>query len=164
MLLSVVFLELDQKTGYTTIKSDDYQVIFDDNNRMFITIEYQRSISMIDTEVFGSKFVNYTYVSDFSYFTQVLGSTFIQSYFTYFTQLQTSMVSLRLGISRTDIIDKIVFEKFGSPLAQFMSILNALMITGIIASMLSESKVFESIVQVQLRTFYRQTAAQLLKR
>jgi hypothetical protein len=50
------------------------------------------------------------------------------------------------SLSRTDMVDKVVFEKFASPLAQFLSILNTLMSVGIIAVLVSEAKVFEQIL------------------
>jgi hypothetical protein len=50
---------------------------------------------------------------------------------------------MRFSLSRTDVVDKIVFEKFASPLAQFLSILNTLMSLGIIAMLISEARVFE---------------------
>ena len=72
------------------------------------------------------------------------------------------MLSLRLSLSGTDIITKLVFEKIGVPIAQFVSILNILMLAGVIATILSRVRVFESIVGVYLREFYRQTSANLI--
>ena len=53
---------------------------------------------------------------------------------------------MKFSLSRTDIIDLIVFEKFASPLSQFLSILNTLMSIGVIAVLISEARVFEQIL------------------
>jgi hypothetical protein len=53
---------------------------------------------------------------------------------------------LKFSLSRTDTIHTIVFEKFGSPLAQFLSVMNTLMSLGIIGMLVSEAKVFESLL------------------
>jgi hypothetical protein len=68
---------------------------------------------------------------------------FLIEYFDYRPEFSTSYLTMRFSLSRTDVVDKIVFEKFASPLAQFLSILNTLMSIGILAMLVSEARVFE---------------------
>ena len=156
------FLELDPKSGAQTVKNQDYALIFDDVNRQFLQIEYQRSIDSVDYGAFGADIQEYSYISDFEVFSLFLTKDFMYQYFNYFDALERGLFIIKFSLSRTDILNKIVYEKFASPLAQFLSILNTLMSVGILALMISEAKVFESMIQVYLRVFYRQTAADLL--
>jgi hypothetical protein len=75
-----------------------------------------------------------------------MSSDFMALYQANFPKFASSLLSLKLTLSRTDIIYTIVFEKFGSPLAQFLSIMNTLMSLGIIGMLISEARVFESLL------------------
>jgi hypothetical protein len=124
-------------------------------------VEYTRSKTSIDTGAFLQIWNNYTYVSSYDIFSTFLQADFLDVYYTD-PIFSTAMISMRLQLSRTDEINTVVFDKIGTPIAQFVSILNILMLVGIVASMVSEAQIFEKFIDVYFKSYYRTTAAEFI--
>jgi hypothetical protein len=124
-------------------------------------LEYARSNTSIDTGVFLKSVKDYTYVSSYDIFSTFLQADFLSVYYTD-PIFSTAMISMRLQLGRTDEVNTVVFEKVGTPIAQFVSILNILMLVGIVASMVSEAQIFEKFINVYFKSYYRTTAAEFI--
>jgi hypothetical protein len=106
-------------------------------------IEYYRRVAEVDYGYFLPQIEKHSFVFDLHIFSLFVTKDFLKLYFDFKPEFRDSFLTMRFSLSRTDVLDKIVFEKFASPLAQFLSILNTLMSLGIIAMLISEARVFE---------------------
>ncbi len=65
-----------------------------------------------------------------------------------------------ITLQETDIVQNVVYEKIGSPLAQFVSILNILLVLGIVAKFVSEARIFDLLIDRYLSVYFLSTASQ----
>jgi hypothetical protein len=80
-------------------------------------IEYYRQIAEIDYGYFFPVVEKYSYVYDLHIFSLFVSKEFLADYYEYKTEFSTSFLTMKFALSRTDVIEKIVYEKFASPLA-----------------------------------------------
>jgi hypothetical protein len=105
-------LGLDEKTGNQEVKPLDYQLLFDPAITQIMQIEYFRRVAEVDYGYFYPILEKYTYIYDFSVFSLFVSKDFLAEYFDYRPEFRTYFLTMRLSLSRTDVVDKIVYEKF----------------------------------------------------
>lgn len=91
--------------------------MLDVDNRQIMNIEMERSIAMIDANPFISTNKNYTYISSFKHFSQILSQDLLEAYYDSIPVMAQTLFMMKMTLSRTDQIHKIVYEKFTIPLA-----------------------------------------------
>ncbi|KAL4453726.1 hypothetical protein ABPG74_009622 [Tetrahymena malaccensis] len=99
------------------------------------------------------------HLSDYQRQDQYLPSQFIQD------ELQMNIISLvRIYIGQNGMKQQIQFPPFTQILAQFSSVVNIILISGIFISAYAQKQIVEDLINIQLKTYFKKTTFSLIQK
>ncbi|KAL4453723.1 hypothetical protein ABPG74_009619 [Tetrahymena malaccensis] len=99
------------------------------------------------------------HLSDYQRQDQYVSNKFIQE------ELQMNLIAfIKIYIGRNGITKQIQFPPFTQILAQFSSVVNIVLISGIFISAYSKKAIIEDLIDIQLRNYFKKTSFNLIQK